>query len=200
MLIGIFSLLFSSETKASNAGEAHAMFQKAWNMAMGPNGCSLGYSVNIIGIYKTQGNIVIKGKKQHFAEKRYCAWNDGKKLYSVDLKKKKVELHNPLSPNRDKYQSKFTFKPEDYNYSWSNEKEGIVIALDAKKDAASSVRHAKVVLDRKTHYPIMLHIKVAFFWTKVYIYNFRSGNINDNVFVFPASKFKNFKFKNCWPD
>lgn len=200
VLIGFFSLLLSSEANAANADEARSMFYKAWNQAMGPQGCSLGYSVNIIGIYKTQGNIVMKGKKQHFTEKRYCAWNDGKKLYAVDLKKKKVELHNPQSPNRDKYQSKFTFKPEEYNYTWTNEKEGIVIALDAKKGAASSVKHAKVVLDRRTHYPIMLHIKVAFFWTKVYIYNFKPGNINDNVFIYPAARFKNYKFKNCWPD
>lgn len=200
VLIGFFSLLCPAQASASNAEEARSMFNRAWQQVFGPQGCSLGYSVNIIGIYKTQGSIAIKGKKQHFVEKRYCAWNDGKKLYAVDKKKKKVELHNPQSPNRDKYQSKFTYSPNDYNYSWNNTKEGIVISLDAKKGAGSSVKHAKIVLDRKTRYPIMLHVKVAFFWTKVYIHNFRPGNINDNVFVFPAAKFKDYKFKNCWPD
>lgn len=89
VLLMLFALLFVGKANANNAQEARKMFDRTWKMVFGPEGCSLNYSVNIIGIYKTQGSIAIKGKKQHFVEKRYCAWNNGKKLYSVDLKKKK---------------------------------------------------------------------------------------------------------------
>lgn len=200
VLLMLFALLFVGKANANNAQEARKMLDRTWKMVFGPEGCSLNYSVNIIGIYKTQGSIAIKGKKQHFVEKRYCAWNNGKKLYSVDLKKKKVELHNPQSPKRDKYASKFTYALNDYNYSWAKSKEGIVITLNAKKGVDSSVKHAKVVLNPKNYYPVSLHIKVAFFWTKVYITNFKAGNISDRLFDYPAARFKDYIFKNCWPD
>lgn len=77
-----------------------------------------------------------------------------------------MELHNPQSPKRDKYASKFTYALNDYNYSWTKSKEGIVITLNAKKGVDSSVKHAKVVLNPKNYYPVSLHIKVAFFWTR----------------------------------
>lgn len=185
--------------KASNAQEARAMFDKAWGLITSPQGFSVTYNVNIIGIYKTHGTIWAKGKKQHYIEPRYCAWSDGSHYYKVDTKKKTVELHNQNSPKRDKYLSKFTFSPADYAYSWSRAKEGIIINLDAKRDV-KGVKHAKVVLDPKTRYPTALRVKVLFFWTKVVLTNFRAGGISDDLFKYPAAKFKSYKFTNCWPD
>ena len=56
---------------ANNAAEARNLFNKAWKMYTSPNGVSVSYSVNIIGLYKTAGTIWIKGNKQHYQEKRY---------------------------------------------------------------------------------------------------------------------------------
>lgn len=198
MLLLIF--LPISAKAASNATEARNLFNKAWKMYTSPNGVSLSYSVNIIGLYKTAGTIWVKGNKQHYQEKRYLGWSDAIHFYKVDTKKKTVDFHNPKSPNRDKYLSKFTFSPNDYNYSLTNEKEGYVVHLDAKDDVKSSIKHAKLVLNRHTNYPTAMKIKVAFFWTTVKISNFHPGISNDNIFVYPKAKFKGYKFTNHWPD
>ena len=39
-----------------------------------------------------------------------------------------------------------------------------------------------------------LRIKVAFVWTTVKISNYKSGGINDNLFVFPRSQYSDWKF------
>ena len=169
-------------------------------MYTSPNGVSLSYSVNIIGLYKTAGTIWVKGNKQHYQEKRYLGWSDAIHFYKVDTKKKTVDFHNPKSPKRDKYLSKFTFSPNDYNYSLTIEKESYVVNLDAKDDVKSSIKHAKLVLNRHTKYPTAMKIKVAFFWTTVKISNFHPGISNDNIFVYPKAKFKGYKFTNHWPD
>ncbi len=201
MAVMLLLLLFPvSGVSANNAKEARALFNSVWDMYTSPNGVSLGYSVNIIGIYKTAGTIWVKGKRQHYQEKRYWGWSDSKHFYKVDMKKKTVDVHNPDSPKRDKYLSKFTFTPDDYNYGWANEKDGYVISLDAKDNVKSSIRHAKLVLDRHTHYPIALKVKVAFFWTTVKIINFHPGITDDDIFIFPSSRFKGFQFTNHWPD
>ena len=44
---------------------AKELFNKVYNLVFGPQGSALSYKVNIIGIYKTEGNIVYKGKKLH---------------------------------------------------------------------------------------------------------------------------------------
>lgn len=192
-------LIISLNVNANNAAEARAMFNRAWGLVTNPQGFSVTYNVNIIGIYKTNGTIWAKGKKQHFTEQRYCAWSDGTRFYKVDNKKKTVELHNANSSKRDKYASKFTFSADDFKYSWEKTKEGLIINMDANK-SVKGVKHAKIVLDPKTHYPTALRIKVMFFWTKVVLTNFRSGGINDNVFKYPAQRYKSYKFTNCWPD
>ena len=198
MLLLIF--LPISAKAASNATEARNLFNKAWKMYTSPNGVSLSYSVNIIGLYKTAGTIWVKGNKQHYQEKRYLGWSDAIHFYKVDTKKKTVDFHNPKSPKRDKYLSKFTFSPNDYNYSLTIEKESYVVNLDAKDDVKSSIKHAKLVLNRHTNYPTAMKIKVAFFWTTVKISNFHPGISNDNIFVYPKAKFKGYKFTNHWPD
>ena len=181
-------LFLPISAQASNATEARALFNNAWRMFTSPNGCSLSYT------------IWVKGKRQHYQEKRYCGWSDPKHFYKVDLKKRTVDFHNPNSAKRDKYLSKFTFSPNDYNYSWVSDKEGLVITMEGKDGVKSSVKHAKLVLDRRTHYPIAIKVRVAFFWTTVKISHFHPGISNDEIFVYPAARFKGFKFTNHWPD
>ena len=75
-----------------------------------------------------------------------------------------------------------------------------MVNLDAKDDVKSSIKHAKLVLNRHTNSPTAMKIKVAFFWTTVKISNFHPGISNDNIFVYPKAKFKGYKFTNHWPD
>ncbi len=178
---------------AANATEARKMFDNTYKMVFGDQGSTLHYNVNIIGILKVDGNIWYKGKKSKFAESRYLSWNDGVKDYWVDQKKKTVTLYQSGSEKKDKYAGKFEFHPNDYNYSWENCKEGYVINIDARKKT-KGIKHIKAVIDKKTKAPISLKIKVMWFWTTVKISHFQSGNIDDDEFVFPAAKYKGYKF------
>ena len=52
----------------------------------------------------------------------------------------------------------------------------------------------KALIDKKTRAPISLKIKVAFFWANIKISNFKSGNIDNNIFVFPKNQYKTYTF------
>ena len=192
----VLSLLISLSTsgkESTNAQQARKLFDHTYNMVYGEQGSTLHYNVNIIGILKVDGTIWYKGKKSRFAESRYLSWNDGVKDYWVDLKKKTVTLYDADSPKKDKYSSKFTFNADDYNYSWENSNEGYVINLDARR-SVKGIKHVKAIIDKKTRAPLSLKIKLLWFWTTVKISNFKSGNISDNIFVFPFSKYMAYDF------
>ena len=187
-------MTFATATAQENANtrQARQIFDRTYNMVFGPQGCSLSYAVNIIGLYKTEGNIWYKGKKQKFIEKRFSAWCDGKDLYRADRKKKTIERHNPNSPNRDKYASKFKFVPDNYTYHITASGNDFIITLDAKK-GVDGVKHAKCVIDKVTRVPKSLKVKVMFFWASIKISNFHSGIINESIFTFPHQQFSNYK-------
>lgn len=119
--------------ESPNSRQARRMFNEAYQKVYGPQGSRLSYSVNIIGIYKAQGTIWTKGKSSKFVEDRYTAWNDQITYTRVDRKKRTVTIYRSDDESRDKYASKFTFKPDNYNYHIANDKRGYVITLKAKK-------------------------------------------------------------------
>ena len=85
------------------------------------------------------------------------------------------------------------FNADDYNYSWENSEEGYVINLDARR-SVKGIKHVKAIIDKKTRAPLSLKIKLLWFWTTVKISRFKSGNISDATFVFPASKYMDYRF------
>lgn len=184
--------LVSFRGNDQNAAEARKVFDHTYNMVYGPQGSTLHYDINIIGVLKTNGTIWYKGKKSRFVESRFLSWNDGVKEYWVDEKKKTVTIYDSGSPKNDKYISKFSFNRENYNYSMETTRDIYTITLEARKNV-KGVKHAKVIIDRKTRAPKYLKIKVLWFWTTVNISNFKSGNVSDNNFKFPSDKYKSYK-------
>lgn len=184
----------ASGRPASNAQQARQLFNEVYNKVFGPSGSSLSYSINIIGLYKTAGTVVMHGmKKIRYTEKRYQGWCDGRTLYRVDTKKHIVDIFDPNKKNKDNMASQYTFNINDFNYSWENSKEGIVINIDAR-GGHSTISHAKAIIDRRTHNPIAVKVKVAFFWTTIKLSGFRTGGVNDHIFVFPRNQFRSYKF------
>ena len=193
LLFAITASLSATADDTSNAVQARKLFDHTYNMVFGEQGSTLHYSVNLIGIMKVSGTIWYKGKKSRFAESRYLSWCDGVKDFWVDEKKKTVTLYDANSEKKDKYGSKFKFKPNDYEYSWENSSEGYVIHLNAHK-GVKGIKHVKAIIDKKTRAPLFLKIKVLWFWTTVKISNFKSGNISDETFVFPVDKYGKYSF------
>jgi len=183
----------AQEHETPNAKQARRMFMDTYKMVFGPQGSQLHYKVNIIGIYKTEGTIWTKGKKSKFIDERYIAWNDDVTYYRLERKKNCVTIYDAHSDERDKYATKFKFKPENYTYSIKDDKKGYYITLKAKK-GVGGIKEARCLLDKKTRYPISVRIKVGIFHTTIKISNFKTGSIEDSLFTFPCEKYKNCEY------
>ena len=190
MAIGIQA----QEHETPNAQQARRMFMDIYNKVYGDEGASLHYKVNIIGIYKTEGTIWMKQKKSKFIDEKYIAWNDDVTFHRLERKKKTVTVYDAHSEKRDKYATKFKFDPNNYQYSIKDEKKkGFAITLKAKK-GVKGIKEARVMLDRTSHTPTSIRIKVGIFHTTIKISNFKLGDIDDSLFKFPREQYSHCKF------
>jgi hypothetical protein len=188
-----FPALYAGSHETPNAQQARRLFNETYQMIYGEQGSQLHYKVNIIGLYKTEGTIWTKGKKSKFVDEKYIAWNDDVTYYRLERKKNRVVIYDAHSDERDKYATKFKFDPNNYTYSIKDSKEGYYITLKAKK-GVSGIKEARCLLDKKTHYPTSIRIKVGIFHTTIKISDVKVGGIKDNLFVFPRSNYKNCEY------
>lgn len=180
--------------KAITGAPAKQLFTKVYNSVFGPQGSSLNYSVNIIGIYKTQGLIVYKGKKLHYSESRFCAWEDGVNAYMVDKKNKEVNLYRYDDDNKDKYLSKFKYDVNNFDFSYITQGNYYLITAKVRNAGFFGIRSVTAKVTRESLVPESMTIKLSIFSTTVKISNFRSGKIADSNFIFPKDKFRDYKF------
>ena len=108
----LLACVFTGQAKSNNATVARQVFNKAYELVFGQQGCSLKYDVNLIGLYRTNGAIWYKGQKSKFIESRYLAWNDGKSYFLVDTKKKTVTAHRLFLTKRTSIQVTSNFHPK----------------------------------------------------------------------------------------
>ena len=197
LLVVALNMVFSYAQTGLQQNEARKTFDKVYDMVFGPQGSTLRYDVNIIGLYKTHGTIWYKGKKQRFSDERVNTWNDGTTAYMVFRKKKTVEIHEANSDKKDKYSGKFKFSLDDFDYSMKKEGADLLFILKQHKKAKGTIKEVRALVDAKTMTPKFVKLKVALFWAKIKISNFKSGGISDDMFVFPA---KNYKEGYKWID
>lgn len=175
-----------------SAKEAEELFRKVYNMVMGPQGSSFSYKANIIGVYKTEGTVVYKGKKSHFTEPRYMAWDNGTTSYRVDLKKQAVNIYRSDDERQHRYLSKFKYDLENFNYSYVTKGDFYEVTMKSKNTKFFGVREAKVMVRRANLHPESVTVKVAFMSATLQISQFQSGNISDDRFVFPADTYRSY--------
>ena len=195
LFMSLLTVLCNVEAQeTANARQARRIFNSAYQQVFGEQGATLHYDVNIIGIYKTNGTIWYKGKKSKFEDEKMNSWNDGTTVYTIKKKKKKeVEIHTAKNNKSDKYSSKFKFEPENFDYSISEQPEGLMLTLKAKK-GAKGIKEVHALVERKTYHPISVRIKISIVWTTIKISNFRSGGITDEMLRFPKEKYKDYEF------
>ena len=191
MVLSGVSVGFADESP--NARQARRIFNDAYDQVFGEKGATLHYDVNIIGIYKTNGTIWYKGKKSKFEDAKMNSWNDGNTVYTIKKKKKEVEIYTAKNNKSDKYSQKFKFVPENFDYSIADHGDGLMLTLKAKK-GTKGIKEVHALVERGTHKPISVRIKIAFIWTTINISNFRSGGITDEMLRFPKEKYKDYKF------
>ena len=192
----IAALCTAQADETPNSRQARRIFNQAYNQVFGEQGATLHYDVNIIGIYKTNGTIWYKGKKSKFVDAKMNSWNDGTTVYTIkkkNKKKKEVEIHNAKNNKSDKYSRKFKFEPENFDYSITEEQEGLMLRLKAK-DGVKGIKEMLALVERKTYNPIRLRIKISFIWTTIKISDFHSGGITDEMLAFPKEQYKDYVF------
>jgi hypothetical protein len=192
----IAALCTAQADETPNSRQARRIFNQAYNQVFGEQGATLHYDVNIIGIYKTNGTIWYKGKKSKFVDAKMNSWNDGTTVYTIkkkNKKKKEVEIHNAKNNKSDKYSRKFKFEPENFDYSITEEQEGLMLRLKAK-DGVKGIKEILALVERKTYNPIRLRIKISFIWTTIKISDFHSGGITDEMLAFPKEQYKDYVF------
>lgn len=194
LIILVLQTALAGAQQTANEKQARRIFNQAYDQVFGEQGSTLHYDVNIIGVYKTNGTIWLKGKKQKFVDERMNTWNDGVTAYMAYRKKKEVVIHHANSDKKDKYSGKFKFHLEDFDYSIQEDDGMFLLTLKQKKKAKGSVKIVKAWVTKKGYEPVRLRIKVAIVWTTVKISNFKSGGINDDLFVFPRSQYSGWKF------
>ena len=180
-----------AQRNRTSDSDARKQFEKAYNQVFGPQGCTLHYNVNLIGLYKTEGTIWYKGTKSKFIDRRVDSFNDGVTMYTVYRKKKVIEINDPKSDKRDKYSGKFKFTLDDFNYEMERTDDGLLFKLHQRREAKGTVKQVRALVDPQTYAPISVKVKVALFWANIKISNFKSGGINDDIFVFPRAKYDN---------
>lgn len=184
LLVGLITMNASAD---QSDDEARQIFEKAYNQVFGPQGCTLHYDVNLIGVYKTNGTIWYKEKKSKFVDDRVDSWSDGVTKYTVYRKKKVIEVND--ANKRDKYASKFKFTLDDFDYSMERKPGAILIKLKQRRGAKGTVKQAQVMLNPETYAPLSARVKVVLFWANIKISNFKSGGISDDIFVFPKENY-----------
>ena len=112
--------------------------------------------------------------------------------YVIKGNKQEVELYDANSPKQSRFGDDFKFEPENYTYQIATDPQGLLITLHVKK-GMKGMKEIRALIDKKTHDPIQLRIKVAFIWANVQISQFKSGGINDDVFTFPRSQYKGYR-------
>jgi hypothetical protein len=195
VIIVFQGLSLSAQEETPNARQARRIMNTAFERVFGPQGSTLRYDVNIIGIYKTKGVIWFKEKKQRFSDERVDTWNNGTTAYMAYRKKKTIEIHDANSDKKDKYSGRFKFSLDDFTYSVAKDPEGLLLTMKQKKKAKGTIKEVRALVAERTYAPIRLRIKVAFIWTTIHISDFQSGNISDDIFEFPREKFdKKWKY------
>lgn len=198
LLIGVLLLACVAqpqELHAGNAQDAKAkeLFNKVYNLVFGPQGSALSYKVNIIGLYKTEGNIVYKGKKVHYSEKRYSAWEDGITAYMVDKKKQEVNIYHHDDDDKDKYLSKFKYDVNNFDFSYTTQGDYYLITAKVRNSSFFGIKWVMAKVRKSNLYPVSMTIKLAIIKTTVEITSFRCGGIADSNFIFPKQRFKDYR-------
>ncbi len=195
LILGLMLMLFVYVVQAqetANSRQARKMFDEVYERVFGAQGATLHYKVNVANLYKTEGAIWYKGKKSKYLSKNSKAWNDGVTSYVVKDDKKRVEIYNSNDPKQSRFGDDFKFEPNNYNYHIASDPKGYLLTLRLKK-GMKGMKEIRALLDKKTHDPLHLRIKVAFIWANVDVSQFKAGGITDDTFTFPRNQYKDYE-------
>lgn len=184
----------SSTAQTPNEKQARAIFDQAFDKLFGPEGCSLDYDLNIIGLFKNKGSIWKKGMMIKYVDDKHEGWMNNRTVYLVDKKNKEVDIYSSTPPKGQKSSHEFTFNQDDYKYSISNHSNTeYALNLSLKKGASSSIKRIKAIVNKRTLAPVTVKVKVSFIWATLNISNYHQGIADENIFIYPIQKYNGYK-------
>ena len=187
------SLFTAVAQDTPNARQAKRVFNTAWNQIYGDKGVTFHYKINILHLYKEEGTSWNKGDMARSEHKNTLLFSDGNLKHIVRTNKKVVELHDPKVNKADEKLQMFKFEPDSYNYSIAKEGDDLLVTLVAKPKANVKMKKIEALLTQGNYYPKRLRIKVSIFWATITFSNFKAGDIDDSVFIYPKEKYKDYK-------
>ena len=187
------SLFTAVAQDTPNARQAKRVFNTAWNQIYGEKGVTFHYKINILHLYKEEGTSWNKGDMARSEHKNTLLFSDGNLKHIVRTNKKVVELHDPKVNKADEKLQMFKFEPDSYNYSIAKEGDDLLVTLVAKPKANVKMKKIEALLTQGNYYPKRLRIKVSIFWATITFSNFKAGDIDDSVFIYPKEKYKDYK-------
>ena len=194
ILFTIHCSLFTAVAQDTpNARQAKRVFNTAWNQIYGDKGVTFHYKINILHLYKEEGTSWNKGDMARSEHKNTLLFSDGNLKHIVRTNKKVVELHDPKVNKADEKLQMFKFEPDSYNYSIAKEGDDLLVTLVAKPKANVKMKKIEALLTQGNYYPKRLRIKVSIFWATITLSNFKAGDIDDSVFIYPKEKYKDYK-------
>jgi len=194
ILFTIHGSLFTAVAQDTpNARQAKRVFNTAWNQIYGEKGVTFHYKINILHLYKEEGTSWNKGDLARSEHKNTLLFSDGNLKHIVRTNKKVVELHDPKVNKADEKLQMFKFEPDSYNYSIAKEGDDLLVTLVAKPKTNVKMKKIEALLTQGNYYPKRLRIKVSIFWATITFSNFKAGDIEDSVFIYPEEKYKDYK-------
>ncbi len=194
ILFTIHCSLFTAVAQDTpNARQAKRVFNTAWNQIYGDKGVTFHYKINILHLYKEEGTSWNKGELARSEHKNTLLFSDGNLKHIVRTNKKVVELHDPKVNKADEKLQMFKFEPDSYNYSIAKEGDDLLVTLVAKPKTNVKMKKIEALLTQGNYYPKRLRIKVSIFWATITFSNFKAGDIEDSVFIYPEEKYKDYK-------
>ncbi len=177
-----------------NEKQARAIFDKAFDKLFGPDGCSLDYNLNVIGLFKNKGSIWKKGMKIKYMDDKREGWMNNQTVYLVDKKHKEVDIYSSTPPKNQKSSHEFKFNQNDYKYIISNHNSTeYALNLSLKKGVDGTIKRIKAIVNKRTFTPSTVKVKVSFVWATLNISNYRQGIADENIFIYPAQKYSGYK-------
>ena len=194
LILTMFFCLTASAQDTPNARQAKRVFNTAWNHIYGQEGVKFNYKIDILHVYKEEGYSCNKGEKSVSEHKNTIIYDNGTLKHIVRTNKKIVELHDPKVNKKDEKLQMFKFEPDSYTYSIAKADDGmLLVTLVAKPKTNVKMKRIEALLTPGSYYPRRLRIKVSIFWATITFANFQAGGIDDQLFVFPKEKYKDYK-------
>lgn len=203
VLLCFVAMLPVQAQETPNARQARSIFDHAYDMFYGSEGCSFNYRISILKIYSSEGTGWYKGNKSKSTTRKSIIWDNGDIKYILRKGKGIVEIHDPRVNKNDALLQKFKFDPEEFTYSIARADDCsgktnengryLLVTLRRKPGAKANMKEVRILLEQNSHIPVQLRIKVSFFWANIYFTNFKAGGIDDNLFIFPKKDYPDYK-------